>query len=97
VRLGDEKLIEWLEDGRVELYNLSKDPGERNDLAKEMPARAAELKDMLHKWRKSVDATMPTPNPDWRPPTQGHAAGQADDVAGPLLASHDLPNGWGDD
>ncbi len=33
IRRGDWKLIEWFEDGRVELFNLAQDLGEKNDLA----------------------------------------------------------------
>ena len=51
VRAGDYKLIEFYEDGRVELYNLREDLGERNDLAAKMPEKAAELRRMLHAWR----------------------------------------------
>ena len=59
VRNGDYKLIEWFEDGRIELYNLSEDIREENDLAAAMPLKAVELREMLHRWRKSVDARMP--------------------------------------
>ncbi len=64
VRVGDCKLIEFYENGRVELYNLRDDLGERNDLAAAMPDKAAELKQMLHQWRSEVGARMPTPNPN---------------------------------
>jgi arylsulfatase A-like enzyme len=67
VRVGDWKLIEFYEDRHVELYNLKDDPGEKEDQAKKMPARAAELTRRLHAWRKSVDAQMPTPNPKYKP------------------------------
>ena len=60
VRLGDMKLIEWYEDDRVELYNLKNDLGENNDLAAKMPDKAEALRTMLHDWRKTVNATMPT-------------------------------------
>jgi arylsulfatase A-like enzyme len=67
IRVGDYKLIEWLEDGRLELYDLSNDPGESTDLSEQMPEKTAELKQILDGWRRSVDAGMPTPNPDWNP------------------------------
>jgi hypothetical protein len=57
----DYKLIEWYENGRIELYNLKNDIGERHDLAAEMPKKAAELRRMLHKWRRQTNAKMPTP------------------------------------
>ena len=67
VRAGDFKLIEFFETGRVELYNLKDDLGEKQDLAAAMPEKAAELKDRLADWRQAVGARMPTPNPDYDP------------------------------
>ncbi len=63
VRAGDYKLIEWYEDGKVELYNLKDDLSERNDLAVKMSAKADELKRMLHAWRIEVGAKMPQGKP----------------------------------
>ncbi len=60
---GNEKLIEHFEDGRVELFDLAADPGERHDLAGERPARAAELRARLAAWRDRVRAALPVPNP----------------------------------
>ena len=65
VRKGDYKLIEYFEDGRLELYNLKEDIGEQHNLAHEMPEKAEELKKTLYEWRKSVNAQMMTPNPDY--------------------------------
>ena len=66
VRAGDWKLIELYEDMRVELYNLKDDLGEAHDLAKEKPEKATELRALLHNWRQSVNAQMPTPNPEFK-------------------------------
>ncbi len=66
VRVGDYKLIEFYEDGRVELYNLRDDLGEQHDLAATLPEKATELRAMLHEWRQHVGALMPAPNPDSR-------------------------------
>jgi arylsulfatase A-like enzyme len=63
VRAGDYKLIEWYENNRVELYNLKNDIGEKHDLSNEMPEKAVELQEMLHTWRKRVNAKMPVLNP----------------------------------
>ncbi len=67
VRLGDYKLIEFFEDDRIELYNLKKEIKEKTDLAKAKPEKAEELKQLLHQWRKDVDARMPFPNPAYVP------------------------------
>jgi len=63
VRAGDYKLIEWYENGRVELYNLKDDLGEQNDLAKKQPEKTAKLRRMLHAWRERMDAKMPAGEP----------------------------------
>jgi len=63
VRAGDYKLIEWYENGAVELYNLQADISEKNDLAGKMPQKAAELKAMLAEWRRQVNAKMPASGP----------------------------------
>jgi arylsulfatase A-like enzyme len=64
IRSGTFKLVEFFEDSRVELYDLASDPGEERDLAAAQPERAEQLRKGLAEWRKSVDAQMPTPNPD---------------------------------
>lgn len=56
IRLGDYKLIERFEDGRVHLYNLKDDQGERNDLAQQQPQRVNELRAKLHRWYGEVNA-----------------------------------------
>lgn len=61
VRSGDWKLLEYFEDGRMELYNLAKDPSEKNNFAAAEPAKLAELKEKLDAWRSSVNAQLPTP------------------------------------
>jgi len=67
VRVGDMKLIEWFEDGRVELYDLASDPGETDDLSAAMPEATEQLRATLNAWRQEVGAGMPHPNPDWTP------------------------------
>jgi arylsulfatase A-like enzyme len=67
MRLGDLKLIEHYEDDKLELYDLAKDPGERHDLASTHPDQVKALHAQLQAWRKSVDAQMPTPNPEYNP------------------------------
>ncbi|MFV2067878.1 MAG: sulfatase [Pirellulales bacterium] len=64
VRAGPWKLLEYHEDGRVELYNLAQDLAERNDLSRAMPDKTTALRQQLHRWREEVGAQMPHPNPD---------------------------------
>jgi arylsulfatase A-like enzyme len=67
IRLGRWKLIEFYEDGRLELFDLEADPGERRNLIRKSPATAAQLHRALGEWRRSVDAAMPKPNPNFDP------------------------------
>jgi arylsulfatase A-like enzyme len=62
IRDGDWKLLEFFEDGRVELYNLRGDLSEKNDLAAKLPERAKALRDKLARWRKEIGAPMPARN-----------------------------------
>ena len=59
VRIGRYKLIEFFEDGRQELYDLSSDPGELQDLAASMPERVAQLSETMRAWREETDAPVP--------------------------------------
>ena len=68
VRNGDHKLIQYYEDGRVELYDLKNDLGEQDDLSKKLPERAMQLEVMLSKWLIGVGAKMPKPNPNFVTP-----------------------------
>jgi hypothetical protein len=72
ILLGDFKLIRIYESGALRLFNITKDPGERNDLAKEMPDKTKELNQRLGDYLTAVNAQMPRPNPDYDPsrPTQ---------------------------
>ena len=67
VREGNWKLVEHYEDGRVELFDLSKDISEATDLASKEPQRAGDLRMKLAAWRKSVRAQENTSNPDFDP------------------------------
>ena len=67
IRAGKWKLIEFYENGRRELYDLSKSPNESRNLAAEQPQIVAELAAKLDAWRKATAADMPTSNPDYVP------------------------------
>jgi arylsulfatase A-like enzyme len=56
IRDGDYKLIDWYENGIVELFNLKSDLSEKNDLSKEMPDKAKEMLGKLNAWRKDMNA-----------------------------------------
>ncbi len=62
IHQGDWKLMEFLEDGRLELYNLRDDLGETRNLAKEQPEKTKELYAKLVAWRAAVKAPMPAKN-----------------------------------
>ena len=66
IRRGDDKLLEYFENGTVQLFNLRDDPGEQHDLAGEQPGKVEDLRNMLHAWRTQVSAQMMEPNPDDR-------------------------------
>jgi arylsulfatase A-like enzyme len=67
MRDGDWKLIEWFEDGSLELYNLAEDAGEQHNLAERQPDKVKELHAKLVAWRKEVGALMPTPGTGEKP------------------------------
>ncbi|CAA6677603.1 MULTISPECIES: sulfatase [unclassified Lentimonas] len=60
VRVGKWKLHEYFEDGRLELYNLDADIGERTNVAASQPEKAAELHRLLKQWRANMNAPVPT-------------------------------------
>lgn len=67
IRQGDWKLIEFFEDGALELYDLKTDLGEQTNLANREPARVRALQALLTAWRERVSALMPVPNPKHDP------------------------------
>ncbi|MDZ8120037.1 sulfatase [Pontiella agarivorans] len=60
LRQGKWKLHEYFEDGRIELYDLEADTGERQNVASQYPEKAAELRSLLSAWRKAMKAPVPT-------------------------------------
>ncbi|MFC6227773.1 sulfatase [Paenibacillus allorhizosphaerae] len=67
IRMGDYKLIEFFEDGRLELYDLKNDISEAHDLSSQLPERAQFMQAKLAQWRERVEAKIPQPNPDFVP------------------------------
>jgi arylsulfatase A-like enzyme len=63
IRDGDFKLIQDLEDGELELFNLKDDPEEHNNLEQLEADRVQEMLTALQAWRKEVDAKPLRKNP----------------------------------
>ena len=65
IQQGDWKLIQYFEDGRRELYHITEDVGEQDNRVEQQPERAQRMANQLRQWQQSVDATMPTSNPNF--------------------------------
>jgi arylsulfatase A-like enzyme len=63
VRMGSWKLVERYEDGRVHLYDLDQDLGERRDRATDDPERVRDMRRALHDWYREVGARFLRPRP----------------------------------
>ncbi len=59
---GEWKLLEYFEDGRLELHHLPDDPAEKTNLAGQFPDRARALRQILHAWWRTVGAQLPQPS-----------------------------------
>jgi len=57
IRDGDYKLVEFLLTKEIELYNLKEDIGEQNNLAEQMPDKAAELKKIMDDFIQEINPT----------------------------------------
>jgi len=97
IRDGDDKLIEFYETGRLELFNLKTDPGESNNLSESQPEKTKALAAKLREWRRSVDAQEMRPNPDYVPNPQAAdgsvmLAARSAEVHGVMLRFEPLPH-----
>jgi arylsulfatase A-like enzyme len=69
IRQGDWKLIQYFEDGTLELYHLKEDPSEKTNLAKKNPTKAKLLLAELQAWQSEVKAPIPSEkNPKFKAP-----------------------------
>ena len=59
IRKEAYKLIHYWEDGHDELYNLSNDPGEKNDISKDNEEVAKSLRTELDTYLESMNAKIP--------------------------------------
>jgi arylsulfatase A-like enzyme len=67
IRRGEYKLIEWFEDGRIELFNVVDDIGEQVNLASSQPELKEKLLAELHALQTRVDAKFPIVNAKYDP------------------------------
>ena len=65
IRVGDFKLIKYYEGNLTALFELSTDIGEKHNLVREMPEKAAELEARLDTYLASVNADIPVINPHY--------------------------------
>ena len=61
LRLGRWKYIEAPREGRRELFDLERDPGETRDLGSDRAALRDDLSRRIARWRGEAGATAPTP------------------------------------
>lgn len=62
---GEYKLLEFYDPEKVELYNLTNDPGETENLSEDMPWKILELQGKLRKKLHDMNPIMHTPNPNY--------------------------------
>lgn len=62
IREGRYKLIKYYQDDKLELYDLSNDIGEQNNLAAQSPKLAARLAGKLDQWLHERNARLPLRN-----------------------------------
>ena len=65
--LGSFKFIRHYEGNGKELYDLSDDTGETNNLALQNPGKVNEMELMLDKWLKETDAILPLKSMNYNP------------------------------
>ncbi len=69
IRSGNWKLVEFFEDGALELYDLEKDLSEKANLSAHPlhASKAKQLQGEIAAWRNRIDAKMPIKNPNHDP------------------------------
>jgi len=66
IRQSDWKLIEFYETGKTELYHLSDDISENNDLSSKYPEKVLEMQNRLHQLQTSMHANKAILNPNYQ-------------------------------
>jgi arylsulfatase A len=82
---GNFKLLKFYETGERMLFDLSKDLGERNNLAGAQPELAKKLEQQLAAYLTEVNAALPKPNPSHDPakPAETKRGGKGGKKRGP--------------
>ena len=65
VRQGEWKLIRYFEDGHEELYHITEDPYEENELSAAHPDKKEALSTLLGNYLESKAVLMPTPDKEF--------------------------------
>lgn len=65
MRDGNWMIVEYYDDEKAELYDLSTDISETHDVAAQQPTRVDAMRAALAKWRKEVNAQENKPNPNF--------------------------------
>ena len=58
IRVGDYKLLQFVESGKVELYDVVEDVSEQNDLSENMPEKTKEMLVLLEKFKRDRNIKM---------------------------------------
>ncbi|MQP25660.1 sulfatase-like hydrolase/transferase [Flavobacterium sp. LMO8] len=58
IRIGDFKLLQFVESNKLELYNVKEDISEKNDLSAKMPEKVKEMLAQLEKWKSDSKIVM---------------------------------------
>jgi len=89
MREGNLKLLEFFDTEHFELYDLSSDIGETNNLASTHPVVLEELVAKMQAWRTATEAPVPTElNPFWDPTTEHLPAGHVYSVPDPTDSTY---------
>jgi arylsulfatase A len=59
IRIGDLKLIDYFDNGQIQLFNLAEDPGEQTDLSEKLPVQRTQLVAQLREWRRKTAVDFP--------------------------------------
>jgi hypothetical protein len=62
IRIGDYKLVENYESGKIELFNLKTDESESRNIAKKFRKKTAEMYSVLQLWKQKNNVQLPIKN-----------------------------------